>query len=289
MSVPALGMTSFRTVTIVGVGLLGGSLGKALKSRGLARRVVGVGRRQSVIDRAVELGAVDEATLDVREGVADAELTVLATRVGEMPGLVEAMRGHMSRGSLLTDVGSTKRRLVRTLEEMAGDCYRYVGSHPMAGSEKQGVEEASERLFEDAQVFVTRTPQTDERAMALIVGLWQALGAHVRTVSPDDHDHLMAYASHLPHAVAAALVNATPRDAMGCIGQGFLDTSRLASGDPRQWADVCLENRERLVVALGRMGREVQTLRDILAHGGEAELLAWLEGAKAMRDHHAES
>jgi prephenate dehydrogenase len=287
MSAAGAQITSFRTVAIVGVGLIGGSLGKALRSRGLARRVIGVGRRRPVLDLAVQLGAIDEATLHVEEGVANAELTVLATRPRAMPDLVAAMRQHMPRGSLLTDVGSTKERLVGQLEDMAGGCYRYVGCHPMAGLARHGIAEASETLFEDALCFVTPTSQTDPRALDMVTRLWQDVGSHVRVVAPADHDRLVAHASHVPHLVAAALVNATPRDAMSCVGAGFLDTTRIASGDPRLWADVCLENRERLLAALSRVDRQFQTLRDILTREAEAELLAWLEGAKAMRDHHA--
>jgi prephenate dehydrogenase len=237
----------------------------------------------------VELGAIDEGTLDVQEGVADAELTVLATQPRTMLEVVAAMRKHMPRGSLLTDVGGTKERLVSELEEMADGCYRYVGSHPMAGLERRGVAEASEALFEDTLCFVTPTQQTDRRALEIITRLWQNLGSHVRVVAPADHDRLVAHASHVPHLIAAALVNATPRDAMSCVGTGFLDTTRIASGDPRLWADLCLGNRKRLLAALSRVDRQVRTLQDILSREAEAELLAWLEGAKAMRDHHAQT
>jgi prephenate dehydrogenase len=289
VGLPGSGVAPFRTVAIVGVGLLGGSLGLALRKRGMAQRVVGIGRRQSVLDRAVALGAVDEATLDLRGGVSDAELTVLATPVGAMAELARAAKASLPKGSVLTDVGSTKARLVREIEDIAEDAIRYVGSHPMAGSEKRGVEEAEAGLFEGALCFVTPTARTDPRALSLVTELWQAVGARVRITSPTDHDRLVAGASHLPHLVAAALVNATPSEALACVGPGFRDTTRVASGDPRMWVDVCLQNRERILESLRQFDREVHVLRDVLSRGAEAELLAWLESAKAVRDHHLSS
>lgn len=289
MGLPGLGVNPFRTVAIVGVGLLGGSLGLALRKRGLARRVVGIGRRQSVLDRAVALGAVDQGTLDLAAGVSDAELMVLATPVGAMADLARAAKGSLPKGSVVTDVGSTKARLTREIEEIAGDAFRYVGSHPMAGSEKRGVEEAAAGLFEGALCFVTPTARTDPRGLSLVTELWQAVGARVRIINPTDHDRLVAGASHLPHLVAAALVNATPSEALMCVGPGFRDTTRVASGDPRMWVDVCLQNRERILDALRQFDREVHVLRDVLSRGAEAELLAWLETAKAVRDHHLPS
>ncbi len=286
VAAPVCEVLPFRVVAIVGVGLLGGSLGLALRARRLARRVVGVGRRQSSLDRAIALGAVDDATLDLRAGVAEAELVVLATPVGAMVELARAAADAMPRGSLMTDVGSTKAQLVRALEEVAGGRFRYVGSHPMAGSEKHGVDEATPGLFDGALCFVTPTARTDPRALAAVTELWQALGTRVRRLDPAEHDRLLAFASHLPHLAAAALVNAVPPEALACGGPGLRDTTRVASGDPRMWADVCLQNRESILDALARFEQQARTLHRILADGSEAELLAWLASAKAVRDHH---
>ncbi|MFP4056425.1 MAG: prephenate dehydrogenase [Candidatus Brocadiia bacterium] len=283
---PASTLPPLRKVAIVGVGLVGGSLGLALRQRGLARRVVGIGHRQSSVDQAVELGAVDEGTLDIAAGVAEAELTVLATPVGVMVDVARQARDHIPSGSVVTDVGSTKAWLVRQLEQLADGHFRYVGSHPMAGSEKRGVGEASAELFEGALCFLVATSRTDHRALDLLADVWQALGGKVRVSDPAEHDRLVAMSSHLPHLVAAALVNVMAPDAMACTGAGFRDTTRVASGDPRLWADVCLQNRDRILEALQLFASEVHTLRDILGRRAEAELLAWLESAKAVRDHH---
>lgn len=288
MVVPEMRVLPFRSVTIVGVGLIGGSLGLAMKQRQLARRLVGVGHRQSSLDRALELGAIDEATLDVAQGVADAELVVLATPVGLMADLVRKAGDSIQRGCIVTDVGSTKAQLVSTLDELAGGRFRYVGSHPIAGSERRGVDYAKADLFDARLCFLTPTTSTDERALAAVTELWQALGATVRIADPGEHDRLVASASHLPHLVAAALVNVMTADAMSCLGTGFLSTTRIAAGDPRLWADVCLQNRSRILEALRRFGHEIETIRNIIEHRSEPQLLAWLESAKAGRDQQAE-
>ncbi len=286
MIVPGAGFLPLRTVAIVGVGLIGGSVGLALHQRGLAERVVGVGHRQPSLDRALARGAIDEATLDIRDGVGDADLTILATPVGRMVELAAAAKSALRPGSILTDVGSTKARLVRDLEALAGGGFAFVGSHPMAGSEKRGVEEANADLFENTLCFLTPTLRSDPRAVEFLGQFWRALGARIQQVEPDEHDRLVANASHLPHLVAAALVNGTPREALACTGAGFRDTTRVASGDPRLWADVCVQNQERILDALGTFEAQIRTLCDILRRGAEPELLRWLQSAKAIRDEH---
>lgn len=286
MGLPSMGVTPFRRVSIVGVGLVGGSLGLAMRERGVARHVVGIGHRQSSLDRALEVGAVDEATLDVCEGVAGTELTVLATPVGVMEPLVRRAAGSIPRGSIVTDVGSTKGQLVRALETLADGRFHFVGAHPMAGSEKRGVAEARADLFDGALCFLTPTSNTQPHALSAVAELWQEVGARVRITDPAQHDRSVAYASHLPHLAAAALVNVITSEAMECISTGFLSTTRVASGDPRLWADVCLQNRARILEALRGLGNEVQMLRDILERQAETELLGWLETAKAVRDQH---
>lgn len=289
MVAPPAPSLPFRTVAIVGVGLIGGSVGLALRERKLARRVIGIGRRQSSLDRALARQAIDHATVDICAGVAEADLTVLATPVGRMVELATQAREAWPPGSIVTDVGSTKERLVGDLEEVAGDRVRYVGSHPMAGSEKRGVAQADGGLFQGALCLLTPTERSDEQAVGLLTELWQTLGARVRRMAPAEHDRLVAAASHLPHLVAAALVNVTSPEAMACTGGGFRDTTRVASGDPRMWADVCLHNRDRILEALERFEGQVQAVRDILQRGDEAELLAWLNSAKAARDQRGAS
>lgn len=278
------GGSLFHTAAIVGVGLLGGSLGLALRRRGLARRVVGIARRQATLDEALALGAIDEGTLDLRAGVARADLVVLATPVGSMVELARQAADALPPDALMTDVGSTKAEVVLGIEAVAAGRFRFVGSHPMAGSEKRGVSEAVAGLFEGALCFVTPTPRTDPQALAAVTRLWEGVGARVRCLEPAEHDRLVAFASHLPHLAAAAIVKATPSEALACIGPGFRDTTRVASGDPRMWADVCLHNRASILRAIEGLQAHLSNLHRILTQGTEAELLAWLQSAKEIRD-----
>ncbi len=279
------GFLPFRTVSIVGVGLIGGSVGLALRQRRLANKVVGIGRRMSSLEKALEAGAVDEVTLEVEEGVREAELAVLATPVGVMERLAGRVASGMPRGGLLTDVGSTKGLLAQQLQRAVGGSLYYVGSHPMAGSEKRGVEQARGDLFDGALCFVTPTEHSPRQAITAVRELWEALGARVRLLTPAEHDRIMAVASHLPHLVAAALVNLATPSVMDCAGSGFRDTTRIASGDPRMWTDVCMHNRDRLLEALRLFRLQVDTVMDILEAERETELRAWLQSAKALRDH----
>jgi prephenate dehydrogenase len=240
---------SFQQIAIVGAGLLGGSIGLAAKERCLCSEVVGVGRARGSLDEARRLGAIDRATTDLRAGIAKADLVILCTPVRHilsiLPDVLKAVRPE----ALVTDVGSTKMSIVRCGEEIAAQLgKRFVGSHPMAGSEKSGVRHAKPGLFEEATCFVTRTPSTPGDAFARICEFWRSLGSRLVVSRPDRHDQLVAMISHLPHLVAVSLVRAV--DSLkedknlikGIIGNGFRDTTRIACGNAQMWEDICAEN-----------------------------------------------
>jgi prephenate dehydrogenase len=283
----------FERVTIIGVGLIGGSLGLVLRRRGLARRVVGVGHRQASLDRAVEVGAVDAGTLSVAEGVAGAELVVLATPVGRIEAQAAAGAPHLARGAIVTDVASTKGRLVAALDPMiarAGG--RFVGAHPLAGSHERSVDAAREDLFEGATVVVTPTGATDGAALALVEALWCAAGARIIRVSPADHDAVLAFTSHLPHLAAAALALAVGGCGVGksaggagaFTAGGFKDATRIAASDPALWRDIFLDNRESVLAALDALEAHLADFRAALRRGDGAALEAALTDAKTVRD-----
>ncbi|MBU6399351.1 MAG: prephenate dehydrogenase/arogenate dehydrogenase family protein, partial [Verrucomicrobia bacterium] len=193
----------WRKITLTGVGLLGGSLGLALKQRRLADEVVGYVRRPASVDECAKRGAVDRATCDLRQAIAQAELVVMCTPIARMRELIEQMLPALRPGTVLTDVGSAKASLVREVEPLASRAgAHFVGSHPMAGNEKMGVQAASADLFEDAVCVVTPTPQAAAAAVAQVEGLWTAVGARVMRLTPEAHDELVSRSSHLPHIVA---------------------------------------------------------------------------------------
>ncbi|MFH1024472.1 MAG: prephenate dehydrogenase/arogenate dehydrogenase family protein [Planctomycetota bacterium] len=273
----------FSRVTIVGVGLIGGSLGLALKRRGLAKEVVGVGWRESTLNLARRRGAIDRWSLDIREGVRGADLVVLATRIELMADLVRRARPALATGCLLTDVGSTKNALVREMERIVPAGTVFVGSHPVAGSEKRGVAAAHPGLFEGACCIVTPTRRTPRHALRRVEGLWRALGGRVRRLAPCVHDRILARASHLPHLAAAGVVRRLPPEAEPFVATGFRDTTRVAEGDPEVWTDVCLSNRREIVNALVALDREIRRMAAAIRRGDRRAVLGFLGEAAERR------
>ncbi len=280
----------FQRVVIVGPGLIGGSLGIALRAAGLAGRVVGVGHRQESLDAALELGAVDEATFDLEGAVADADLVVLAVSVGRIPELASRAAPQMKNGAVLTDVGSVKAPICSAVEALlrtpSRPRVRFVGGHPLAGSEKRGVRAARSDLFRDALCILTpsRVTDPDGTALSRVRDMWQAVGCRVRELPPELHDELVAEISHLPHVVAACLINAVSDGALDLAGSGFADTTRVASGDPGLWRDICMANSRAVDKALHTFAEQVRTFRKALASGDADAIDDCLRGAKERRD-----
>ena len=276
-------MKHWDTVAIVGVGLIGGSIGLGLRRRGLAREVVGVGRREESLRAAQQLGAMDRSTLDVAEGAADAELIVVCTPVGRIAADVRAAAAASRRQALITDVGSTKAQIVAELDGALPGGVRFVGSHPLAGSEKNGPAAADADLFVNRTVVVTPVGSTCEGDLAAVAALWTSLGARVIHMSPADHDRTLAATSHLPHLVAAALAAATSADDLALTATGWADTTRVASGDPELWSQIFLSNQAHVLAALGRYQETLERLRRAVESGDEPTLVRLLAEAKSRR------
>lgn len=280
----------FQKVALLGVGLLGGSLGLALRRLGLAGRVHGYVRRESAVPECRAAGAVDTVGTDLAEAVHGADLVVFCTPLGQMPPLAEKAAPNLAPGALVTDVGSVKAPLVRALEPILGAVgARFVGSHPMAGSERTGVGAARADLFAGAVCVVTPTPASDPAAVAAVSRLWEALGGRVLTMSPEAHDERVARTSHLPQALAATLAHlvlspeAPPEQARLCAG-GFRDGTRVASGSPEMWRDIFLANREPVTRALDEFCRAFDLLRQAVAAGDAATLERFLTTARQRRE-----
>jgi len=276
-------------VTIIGVGLLGGSLGQALRKHRLAGEVVGCVRRHASIAEAKRAGAVDSATQDFAAGVTGADLIILCTPIGQMRRTLQTLLPHIQHGAIITDVGSVKGAVVRDLESLAAKAgAHFVGSHPMAGSEKTGVNAARVNLYDGAACVVTPTKKTNRRALTAVEKLWKTVGAHTVRLSPNLHDQLVAHSSHLPHLLAAQLVNHTlgkarPAQALLCA-TGFRDTTRIASGSAEMWRDIAVSNRVHLAKSLGGFIRELRALQKLVRTGNEKGLAKFFEQAKQRRD-----
>lgn len=280
----------FRKVTLVGVGLLGGSLGLALRRRKLADQVCGVVRRAEVITECERLGAVDTATRSLGPAVRDADLVVLCSPIGQMGALTREMLPYLEPGALVTDVGSVKESIVHEVEApVAGAGAHFVGSHPMAGSEKTGVGAARADLFEGAICAVTPTARTDATALGRVRELWEAVGSRVISLTPGQHDDLVSRSSHLPHVLAAALANyvlspAHPADQRLLCAGGFRDTTRIASGSPEMWRDIALANREHLGRVLGVLIEDLQEFQRSLQEADREAITSFFTSAKQRRD-----
>lgn len=280
----------FRKVTLVGVGLLGGSLGMALRQRGLAEHVCGVVRRSAIIADCERLGAVDMATRNLGPAVRGADLVVLCSPIGQMGPLTQELIPYLEPDALVTDVGSVKGALVDELEApIAKAGGHFIGSHPMAGSEKTGVQSARADLFEGALCAVTPTARSNAAALAQVQQLWAALGSRVLTLSPAQHDDLVSRSSHLPHVVAAALANyvlspANPKEQAALCAGGFRDTTRIASGSPEMWRDIALANRENLGRVLGVLIEDLQEFQRSLRQGDAKAVTEFFTSAKQRRD-----
>ena len=271
-------------VAIVGVGLIGGSVGRALLARGLAQRVIGVGRSRQSLDAARRTGAVTETSLDPA-AVAEADLVVLATGVAGIPRLLEAVDAAVRPGTPITDAGSTKASIVAAWEKRRKQRRgRFVGSHPLAGSHRRGPEAAEAELFTGRTVVVTPVAATPKGDVADVGELWSALGATVYVMSPRDHDRIVAATSHAPHVMAAAIAAATPPAALPFAATGWRDTTRIAAGDPELWAEILLDNAAPVAKALEKIEAAAARMRAALEAGDRRRLVTLLARAKDVRD-----
>ena len=284
----------WKKVTLVGVGLLGGSLGLALKQRRLADCIVGYVRRPSSVAECQRLKAVHVATLDLDHAIADADLVVLCTPIAQMPSLVERMLKALKPGAIVTDIGSVKQSVVKQLEPLVARAgAHFIGSHPMAGSEKTGVAAARADLFSDAVCVVTPTASSNKAALRKVEQLWKSVGARSLRLSPQAHDDLVSRSSHLPHVVAAQLANLVlspehPKEQALLCANGFKDTTRIASGSPEMWRDIAVANRKNIGRALGSFIKELNYFRRVLNSSDEKALARFFEQAKQRRDQWSE-
>ncbi|MBX3432735.1 MAG: prephenate dehydrogenase/arogenate dehydrogenase family protein [Pirellulales bacterium] len=284
-------MPLFNRVAIVGVGLIGGSIGLAARGRGVAGEVVGVGRRQGSLDKALDRGALDRATTRFVEGVAEADLVIAATPVD---GIVDALRSaaFFAPKALLTDAGSTKAAICRELREpvsadlpqLRPGSNRFVGSHPLAGDHRTGPEFARADLFEGRTVVVTPEDDTAPALVERIAEFWEALGADVVRLSPHDHDQAVAATSHLPHLVASALAAATPEDWLQLAATGWGDTTRVAAGDANLWTQIFTQNRAAVLDALRRFEHRLESIARAIDADDRPALTEQLQDAKRIRD-----
>jgi prephenate dehydrogenase len=286
-------MVQFKQVAIIGVGLIGGSLGMILRRKALAGHIVGIGRRVENLKTAVELGAIDRYVADPKEGVQGADLVILATPVDTYERHLKEWAHCLRPGAIVSDVGSVKGMLVEQSEAAMPAGVHFVGAHPIAGKEKTGVAAGSDQLFKGARCILTPTKHTDPQALERIRQLWEETGSIVLTMDPHLHDQILGAVSHLPHIAAFALMNAladlrdhrlAALDLAGHSGGGLRDTTRIAASSPEMWRDIFLWNRDNLVSYIEEYQRVLEGFKGLIKAGDAAGIEKALERAKGERE-----
>ena len=280
----------FQKITIIGVGLLGGSIGLAARRRKLAREIAGFVRRRASLKDCERAAAVDYATTDLLAAVSGADLVVLCTPLAQMRSLAEQFLPALKRGAVVTDVGSVKADVVRELQSLVAKAgAHFVGSHPMAGAEKTGVAAARADLFQNAVCVVTPTRKTNAAAARTLERFWKSIGMRVVKLEPEQHDLFVSRSSHLPHVVAASLANLVldskaPKEQAALCATGFRDTTRIASGSPEMWRDIALANRKNIAKSVETMIGELKRFQAVLKKSDGRAISKFFETAKVRRD-----
>ena len=280
----------FRKITIIGVGLLGGSIGLAARKNRAAGEIAGFVRRKKTIADCEKFGATDFATTDLLAAVFDSDLIILCTPLAQMLSLTEQFLPALKADAIVTDVGSVKADVVRGLESLiAKSGAHFVGSHPMAGAEKTGVAAARADLFQNATCVLTPTRKTNSAALKKLEQFWKSLGARVMKLPPEQHDLFVSRTSHLPHVIAATLANlilnpSNPKLQSQLCASGFRDTTRIASGSPEMWRDIALLNRKKLAKSLDAFISELKKFQHTLKCADAKAISIFFETAKMRRD-----
>ncbi|MCL4470469.1 MAG: prephenate dehydrogenase/arogenate dehydrogenase family protein [Gammaproteobacteria bacterium] len=277
-------------LVIIGVGLIGGSFALALREAGVAREIVGAGRSAANLEEALRLGAIDRIAPDAAEAVRDADLVMLAVPVGQMAALMQQIAPCLGAHTVVTDAGSTKGDVVALARRhLPQHLASFVPGHPIAGAEKSGVGAADAGLFRGRQTVLTPLPETGARATELVLNAWQACGARVAEMAPENHDRIFAAVSHLPHLLAFALVEdmasrANGEELFSFAAGGFRDFTRIAGSSPEMWRDIFLANREPLLDELDLYRAQLDRLRAMLEQGDGAALEKVFSRARAARN-----
>jgi|TARA_B110000495_G_C22937978_1_gene548675 cyclohexadieny/prephenate dehydrogenase len=277
----------FEKITVIAPGLLGASIGMAAHNRGLAKRISVWARRPEAREQLAQTDWCNQAPKRIEDACSGSEFIILCAPVQRIIDLAKTIAPHLDSNPIVTDVGSVKSELSRACTSALSSQARFVGSHPMAGSEKTGMENADSELFVERVCFVTPFEDTDPDATQSVSKFWQALGSSTISETPERHDAIVANVSHLPHLLASALAthlsNDFPDAAKFC-GNGLKDTTRIASGDPGMWREIIAQNRTEILRSIDAFQDELQELRSVIANENDFETLVKLANGKTFRD-----
>jgi prephenate dehydrogenase len=283
----------FEKAAILGVGLIGGALGMVMKKKRVVKEVIGVGKDPSQLELAIDREAIDRYEKDPRKAVEDADLVILATPVMSFEPLTALILPHLKQDAVVTDVGSVKAGIVDRLDRIVEKRARFVGGHPIAGSERSGVEAATAELFKGSLCVITPTPHTHLDAIEAVKSLWEEAGCRVILMEAATHDRILAAVSHLPHLTAYALVNAVleaqvkNHDPLQFAGGGFRDFTRIAASSPEMWRDICLSNRDQILSMMEAYENVWGRLKQLIEKGDGPGLKREFERARGVKTRSA--
>jgi len=273
-------MKLFNKVAIVGVGLIGGSLGLALKKKGLCERIIGVASHKKSIELAKRKRAIDSGSLNI-DIIKDADLIILATPVNTILTLAPKIKKLVKKDAVVIDVGSTKEQISSRLSRIFEN---YIGCHPLAGSEKRGIKNASWDLFVNSLCIITPTKKTGNHAKAKIVNLWKQIGTKIIFITPAEHDRILSFISHLPHIIAFSLISSVPDDLLRFASGGLRDTTRIAGSEALLWRDIFLSNRKNLLKSIQQFENKLKGLKLVIQNKNAPALEKILKAAKSKRE-----
>ena len=278
-------MIMFKKIAIVGVGLIGGSIGLAVRTRRICPKVVGIGRRQVSLDKAIQKSAIDKGTLIMKEGIKDADLIIISTPIERVKEKISQVSKYAKKGAIIIDVNSTKQDIVYAANRSLPKDIYFVGTHPMAGSERSGISSSEGELFNGTICIITPERATNKEALKKIEIFWQSLGAKVVLMPAKAHDAMVSKISHLPHLLAYALCNTVSEKELAIAGSGFRDTTRIAKSSPDMWEEIFIQNKKSLLKAIRLFERNLHLLETDILHGKRSALALKLRRAMKKREN----
>jgi len=284
----------FSKITIIGLGLIGGSLAWALKKSGRVGEVFGVDLDGKAIDYGIKQGIIDNGSKELDKGVNNSEVVVIATYVGTIPEIAETVVSLASKGAIITDVGSVKGKIVKEIEGFLPPHLHFIGGHPIAGTERSGVWVADSKLFQGKRCILTPTQKTHPEALSRVMELWETVGARVFSMDAETHDRVFGFVSHLPHVVAYALVNSVvdqrnPDNMLDFAGGGLRDYTRIGASSPDMWSDIFLANKENVLEAIREFKKALEKIEGLIEGGDlrglKEELKEAVKAKKSMNNN----
>ncbi|MFC1709387.1 prephenate dehydrogenase [Candidatus Omnitrophota bacterium] len=274
-------MALFNKIAIIGVGLIGGSLARAIKKRHVSKTVVGYFRNKNKLKKAVRNRLIDGGCSSIEESIKDSDLIILALPINQILNFMAKIKKIKKDNAIIIDVGSTKSNVVAAAQRLN---LNFVGTHPLAGSEKRGADFSSVELFENSNVLITPTKKTDKNSLIKIVQFWKKLNTKTFILSPKQHDKILASISHLPHVSSFCLMNSIPQKHLGFGATGLKDSTRIALSDAQIWTDIFLSNRVEIIRSIKSLENQIKKLEKFIKQNKRKQLFNFINSSKEKRE-----